>query len=162
MEEQKNDLQEGIVNEAEGSEITQASGFSGFYNRHKILVWIVGIILAICMVYAMVTPDSSDEVKGIKVLEQRIETSRYYAGIDNYIHPIALIEVENTSSETKEVSVKINFYADGTLLGEGQSSYVTLMPGDKTVLKAQSNKGYYYLYAQDKEYTYKITKWYVY
>ncbi len=167
MEEQQNDLQEEIFEESTSlengaGETVQTSKNASFYERHKLLIWIVGIVLAFCMIYSIFAPNSSNEPRGIKVVEEQIVTSRYYAEKNNYIYPIVLIEIENTSNTMKKVSVEINFYVDGELLGSDLSDFVTLMPGDKTTLKAQSDKGYYYLYGKDKEYTYKITKWSVY
>lgn len=114
--------------------------------------WFWAIIAALVIVIIVA---SSGGNNGITVIEERI----YNVNSSSYTYPALAVEVRNDSSSNKKVSVEVNFYADGELLGSGQADYVTLAPGDKTTLRAICDKGYLWIF--EKNYTYKITKWWI-
>ena len=49
MEEQKNGMQEEMV--AESANSAQVS--TSFYQRHKVAIWVVGILIGVCIIYAL-------------------------------------------------------------------------------------------------------------
>ena len=131
--------------------------------KQKILLIVSAAVMIIILLYTLTNTamcDTSPSVKGITVIEEKLVTDISYAVIGDSLFPILLVKVKNNSSSTKKVSFEANFYADGELLGEDQASYVTLGPGDEAVLMAQSDRGYK-AWTQH-EYSYKITKWWIY
>ncbi len=128
-------------------------------NRRYTWVFItIVIVISIAIFFAWFV--GREGTNGIKIRQEQLITDVRYTVIGNNLFPIVVVEVENTSTSTKNVSFEVNFYADGSLLGEDQASYVTLAPGDSAFLHAQSDKGYSAWTQHD--YSYEITKWWVY
>lgn len=130
--------------------------------KQKIIFIVTAIVALIVIIYLlsnMSTCSTSTSLQGISVVEEELVTDLNYAVIGESLYPILLVKVKNTSSTTKKVSFEANFYADGELLGDDQASFVVLAPGDKAILKAQSNRGYKFW--TQHEYSYKITKWWI-
>jgi hypothetical protein len=126
-------------------------------------IWIGIAIVAVAVILAIIiipqiSGDNSNSSNGISIVQEELITS-YHAIEGNHLFPILAIKVKNTSKKTKKVSFEANFYADDNLLGSAQADYVTLAPGDETILFAQSDKGY--VAWSSHQYTYKITKWWV-
>ena len=124
-----------------------------------VLSAIVALIVIIYLLSNASMCSTSTSLKGISVVEEELVTDLNYAVIGESLYPILLVKVKNTSSTTKKVSFEANFYADDELLGDDQASYVVLAPGDEAILKAQSNRGYKFW--TQHEYSYKITKWWI-
>lgn len=124
-----------------------------------ISVAIIAIIILLVVFIPLVKDNKANGNNGIEIIEEQLVTNPLYAIEGNYLYPIIVIKVKNTSSVNKKVSFEANFYADGNLLGSDQADYVTLTPGDETYLKAQSDNGY--LAWKTYEYSYKITKWWI-
>lgn len=126
-------------------------------NKKKWLI-VAGVALAIVLVIVFIPQLTGGGHNGITVEQEEFVTDiRALNG--NYIFPILALKVKNTSLSTKKVSVEANFYADGNLLGSGLARYVTLASGDETVIYVQSDKGYGFWTTH--QYTYKITKWWI-
>lgn len=121
------------------------------YKRWWFWTLAVAVIIAIA-----ITVVNSLAGNGITVVEERL----YNVNSSSYTYPALALDVKNDSSSTKKVQVEVNFYADGELLGSGESSLVVLAPGDTTTLRAVCDHGYLRVF--EKTYTYKITKWWVY
>lgn len=130
--------------------------------KQKIIFIVTAIVALIVIIYLLSNASmcsTSTSLKGISVVEEELVTDLNYAVIGESLYPILLVKVKNTSSTTKKVSFEANFYADGELLGDDQASYVVLALGDEAILKAQSNRGYKFW--TQHEYSYKITKWWI-
>lgn len=131
--------------------------------KQKIIFIVTAAVCLIILLYMLTNTamcDTSPSMKGIAVVEEQLVTDYRYAIIGDSLFPILVVKVKNNSASTKKVSFEANFYADGALLGEDQASFVTLEPGDEAFLHAQSDKGYK-VWTQH-EYSYKITKWWIY
>ncbi len=130
--------------------------------KQKIIFIFTAIVALIVIIYLLSNASmcsTSTSLQGISVVEEELVTDLNYAVIGESLYPILLVKVKNTSSTTKKVSFEANFYADGELLGDDQASFVVLAPGDEAILKAQSNRGYKFW--TQHEYSYKITKWWI-
>lgn len=127
--------------------------------RKKKIIAAVVIIAVVVGIIVLVSVLLGDSTNGIDIVEEQLVTDPLYAIVGNNLYPIVVVKVKNTSNATKKVSFEANFYADGNPLGSGQASYITLAPGDESFLHAQSDKGYRAW--SSHEYSYKITKWYV-
>lgn len=121
--------------------------------------WAIIVLAAVVLIVYIVDTGGLNAGNGIKIEKEELITNQLETIVGNNMFPIVAITVTNTSSTVKKVSFEANFYANGELLGDGQASYVTLAPGDKATLKAQCERGY--RFGVQKEYTYKITKWWV-
>lgn len=131
--------------------------------KQKIILILTAAVCLIILIYLLTNTamcDTSPSMKGIEVVEEKLVTDAVYTIIGESLYPILLVKVKNNSSSTKKVSFEANFYADGQLLGNDQANYVTLEPGDEAILQAQSDKGYKFW--TQHEYSYKITKWWIY
>lgn len=128
--------------------------------RKKKIIAAVVIIAVVIGIIVLVSILLGDSTNGIDIVEEQLVTDPRYTIIGNNLYPIVLVKVKNTSNETKKVSFEANFYADGNLLGSDQANYVTLAPGDEAILQAQSDNGY--VAWSSHNYTYKITKWWIY
>ena len=126
----------------------------------KIAVAIVAAVIVVALVIIIAVSVGGNSMNGIEIVEEQLVTDPYYTTIGDYLYPIVVVKVKNTSNTTKKVSFEANFYADGNLLGSDQASYITLAPGDEAFLHAQSDRGYRMW--SSHEYSYKITKWHVY
>lgn len=156
---------------SQSSGVTQNSSSStatyrlSFYEQHKKAIWIgivVVVIVSAILIGVYSSPTAGIALKGIDVVEEAIVTNPYYCAIGDYVYPIVVLKKKNNSLSTKRVSFEVNIYADGELLGSDQSSYVTLAAGDESYTHAQSDRGYHIAYYAAHEYTYKITRWWVY
>lgn len=127
--------------------------------RKKVIIAIIAIIVVVVIVISIAV-SLGNSMNGIEIVGEQLVTDPYYTTIGDYLYPIVVVKVKNTSNTTKKVSFEANFYADGNLLGSDQASYVTLAPGDEAFLHAQSDRGYRMW--SSHEYSYKITKWHVY
>lgn len=125
----------------------------------KIAVAIVAAVIVVALVI-IIAVSLGNSMGGIEIVGEQLVTDPYYTTIGDYLYPIVVVKVKNTSNTTKKVSFEANFYADGNLLGSDQASFVTLAPGDEAFLHAQSDRGYRMW--SSHEYSYKITKWHVY
>lgn len=127
--------------------------------KKKIVTGLVAVAVVIAIII-IIAVSLGNSMNGIEIVGEQLATDPYYTTIGDYLYPIVVVKVKNTSNTTKKVSFEANFYADGNLLGSDQASYITLAPGDEAFLHAQSDRGYRMW--SSHEYSYKITKWHVY
>ncbi len=77
-------------------------------------VVVVAVVIAIVIIIAVSLGNS---MGGIEIVGEQLVTDPYYTTIGDYLYPIVVVKVKNTSNTTKKVSFEANFYADGNLLG---------------------------------------------
>ncbi|MCH5152171.1 MAG: hypothetical protein J1F65_05910 [Clostridiales bacterium] len=121
-------------------------------------IWVIIVLVVVIVITICFSDGSSSD--GIKIVEEKLVTTGLQVVKGNYIFPIVSIRVKNTSSVAKNVSFEVNFYANGELLSSDQAEYITLAPGDEATLMAQSSYGIFI--GTQTQYTYKITKWWIY
>ena len=70
----------------------------------KIAVAIVAAVIVVALVIIIAVSVGGNSMNGIEIVEEQLVTDPYYTTIGNYLYPIVVVKVKNTSNTTKKVS----------------------------------------------------------
>ena len=80
--------------------------------KKKIIAGVVAVAVVIAIVI-IIAVSLGNSMNGIEIVGEQLVTDPYYTTIGDYLYPIVVVKVKNTSNTTKKVSFEANFYADG-------------------------------------------------
>ena len=71
--------------------------------RKKVIIAIIAIIVVVVIVISIAV-SLGNSMNGIEIVGKQLFTDPYYTTIGDYLYPIVVVKVKNTSNTTKKVS----------------------------------------------------------